>query len=121
LNFALGFMRSALVHYQLLRMRPFAEASGMTARVIEFGLLLEIDEVSIRQAGLLSVHYASTRDTYERFAADAALRPVDFLDYAAVGFRDALRQQLHGTRTFFPLRRAQLFEEIASKALPHGQ
>jgi hypothetical protein len=120
LNFALGFIRAALVHFELLRLRPFAEASGMTARVVEIGLLLEVDEISIRQAGLLSVHYASTRDRYERFATDAVLQPVDFVDYAAIGFRDALRQQLHGSRTFFPLRRAQLFQENAREAIANG-
>ena len=111
LNFALAFVRATLAHFELLRARPFGAQSAATARVVEFGLLLEIDEISIRQAGLLSIHYASTRGTYQQFRIDPGVRAVDFVNYAAVGFRRALREQMHDSRLFLPRGRLQLFRE----------
>ena len=111
-NFALGFIRAVAAHHALVQLRPFGAASAATARVIEVALLLELDEISIRQAGLLSIHYARTSDAYARLVHDGA-RATAFIDYAAAGLRDALRAQMHGSRTFFPERRAELFRHNA--------
>ena len=109
-NFALGFIRAVVVHHTLVHLQPFGASSAATARVVEVALLLELDEISVRQAGLLSIHYARTPDAYAQFVTgDAAT----FVDYAAAGFRDALRAQMLGSRTFFPERRAELFRANA--------
>ena len=110
-NFALGFVRAAAVHFTLLRSRPFGAHSAATARVVEIQLLLEIDEISIRQAGQLSIHYSRDRAEYERFAHDESVGIAAFVDYAAAGFRWALRQQMLDSRTFFPQRRTQLYRD----------
>ena len=99
------------MHFTLLRSRPFGAHSAATAQVVEIQLLLEIDEISIRQAGLLSIHYARDRDNYQRFALDESVGVAAFVDYAAAGFRWALRQQMLASRTFFPQRRTQLYRD----------
>ena len=101
------------MHHALLQSKPFGESSGSPARLAEIALLLEVDEISIRQAGLLSVHYASTFETYVALGQRGA-SVVEFIDYAAVGLRDAVRGQMHGTRTFFPDHRSELFRSNAA-------
>jgi hypothetical protein len=39
---------------------------------------------------------------------------VEFIDYAAAGFREAVRGQMHSTRTFFPDHRSELFRSNAA-------
>jgi hypothetical protein len=112
-HFALGFVRAVALHHALLQSRPFGASSAAVARLAEIGALLELDEISIRQAGLLSVHYAATDDAYDRFRNGGG-SAVEFIDYAALGFRDAVRRQMHDTRTFFPDRRAELFRANAA-------
>ena len=76
------------------------DGNGRTARLVEFQILLGAG-VPTPAAHLLSNHYNQTRTEYYR-QLDRASKSggdiVPFIEYAARGFVDGLREQLHKIR-----------------------
>jgi len=79
---------------------PFGDGNGRTARLVEFQILLGAG-VPTPAAHLLSNHYNQTRAEYYRQLDRASKSGGDiapFIEYAARGFVDGLREQLHKIR-----------------------
>lgn len=96
-DFLHGFLKAAIAHVYIAWIHPFGDGNGRTARLVEFGILSAAGIPSVA-AHLLSNHYNATRTNYYR-QLDRASKSggdlVPFLDYAANGFVDSLRQQLN--------------------------
>ena len=95
-SIAAGIARSALVHADFLKLHPFGDGNGRTARAIDFALLLDAG-VPPQIAQLMLRHYTGTRFEYcKRLAAVERDGVMPFLSYAAVG----LTRELEGDSSF---------------------
>lgn len=91
-----AFIKAVLAHLYLAWIHPFGDGNGRTARMVEFQILVGAG-VPAPTAHLLSNHYNRTRTEYYRqleHASRSGGEVVSFLQYAAQGFRDGLREQL---------------------------
>jgi Fic family protein len=89
-----------VAHLCLAWIHPFGDGNGRTARLVEFQILLGAG-VPTPAAHLLSNHYNQTRTEYYRQldrASKSGGEIVPFIEYAARGFVDGLREQLHKIR-----------------------
>jgi Fic family protein len=91
-----ALIKAALAHIYIAWIHPFGDGNGRTARLIEFKILLEAG-VPYPASQLLSNHYNQTRQVYYRQLDEASKSGgniLPFLNYAAQGFVDQLREQL---------------------------
>ena len=91
-----GVLKAILAHLYLAWIHPFGDGNGRTARIIEVRFLLEA-AVPSAAAHLLSNHYNQTRTEYYRQlerASKSGGNVLPFIEYAVLGLRDQLREQL---------------------------
>lgn len=96
-RFFQAFLAATLGHLYLAWIHPFGDGNGRTARMLECAILTRSGLVPWLSTNLLSDHYNRTRTEYYR-RLDAASKRNDvlgFLLYAAQGFVDLLREQIH--------------------------
>ncbi|MBU1248786.1 MAG: Fic family protein, partial [Proteobacteria bacterium] len=97
-------VRAALFHYGMLRLRPFADANGRTARFFETSILTV---AGVRFASLwLPVHYHRNIDQYLAFCQDEASNVSAFVTF-----------MLHGVRQGLELARLRLIDPLRTLAL----
>jgi Fic family protein len=95
-----AIIKAAVAHLYFAWIHPFGNGNGRTARLIEFQILLAAG-VPTPAAHLLSNHYNLTRAEYYRQldrASKSGGEIVPFIQYAAEGFADGLREQLQVIR-----------------------
>jgi len=90
-----SIIRAIIAHLYVVWIHPFGDGNGRTARLLEFDILLR-SGVPTPAAHLLSNHYNLTRNEYylQLDRASKTRSPIKFIEYAIVGFRDGLREQL---------------------------
>ena len=91
-----GTIRAIMAHLYIAWIHPFGDGNGRTARLVEFQILTTAGVPSVA-AHLLSNHYNQTRHEYYRQLALASSSGGDilsFVNYAAKGFVDGLRDQI---------------------------
>lgn len=97
-----GIIRAVVAHLYFAWIHPFGDGNGRTARLIEYRILLACG-VPSPTVHLLSNHYNLTRSEYYRQldrASGSRGEYLPFIEYAAQGFVDGLRQQLGEIRNF---------------------
>jgi Fic family protein len=102
LSIAFAVLRAVMAHLYIAWIHPFGDGNGRTARLVEFQILLAGRVPSIA-THLLSNYYNQTRTEYYRrlaAASQSAEGPMDFLDYAVRGLRDALDEQIKQIRAY---------------------
>lgn len=91
-----GIIKAIVAHVYLAWIHPFGDGNGRTARLLEFQILLE-SGAPTPVAHLLSNFYNETRRVYYA-KLDESSKSTDtiysFIEYAVLGFVDALRGQL---------------------------
>ncbi|MDR1355749.1 MAG: Fic family protein [Propionibacteriaceae bacterium] len=95
-RFSYAFFAATLGHLYLAWIHPFGDGNGRTARVLECAVLANSGIVPWVSCALLSDHYNRTRTEYYRRLDEASKLENGvsrFLDYAAQGFVDQLREQ----------------------------
>jgi Fic family protein len=95
-----AIIKAVVAHLYFAWIHPFGDGNGRTACLIEFQILLAVG-VPTPAAHLLSNHYNQTRPDYYRQldrASKSGGDVVPFLEYAAQGFIDGLREQLEVIR-----------------------
>jgi Fic family protein len=95
-----AILKAVVAHLYLAWIHPFGDGNGRTARLVELQILLSAG-VPTPAAHLLSNHYNQTRAEYYRQldrASKSGGEIAPFLEYAARGFVDGLREQLHVIR-----------------------
>ncbi len=93
-------LRATVAHLYLAWIHPFGDGNGRTARLLEFGILVD-SGVPTPAAHLLSNHYNETRSQYYLELDRASKSGGDiapFLLYAVRGFVDGLREQINQVR-----------------------
>ena len=91
-----AIVKAVVAHLYFAWIHPFGNGNGRTARLIEFQILLAAG-VPTPTAHLLSNHYNHTRAEYYRQLDRASKSGGDilpFVEYAAQGFVEGLREQL---------------------------
>ena len=90
-----AILRAIIAHLYVAWIHPFGDGNGRTARLLEFDILLR-SGVPSPAAHLLSNHYNATRsEHYRQLDLASKIRsPIGFVEYAIIGFRDGLREQL---------------------------
>ena len=95
-----AILKAVLAHLYIAWIHPFGDGNGRTARLLEFQMLIA-SGVPAPAAQLMSNHYNQTRTEYYR-QLDQASRSggdiVPFINYAAQGFLDGLREQINVIR-----------------------
>ena len=95
-RFFQAFYAAVLGHLYIAWIHPFGNGNGRTARALECAILAHSRLVPWVSSSLLSDHYNRTRSRYYA-KLDAASRKGDvvgFIEYAADGFVDQLREQI---------------------------
>ncbi len=95
-----AIIKAVAAHLYLAWIHPFGDGNGRTARLAEFQILLSAG-VPTPAAHLLSNHYNQTRAEYYRQldrASKSGGEIVPFIEYAARGFVDGLREPLRVIR-----------------------
>ena len=95
-RFVNTFTAAVLSHLYIAWIHPFGDGNGRTARALECAILAHSGLVPWVSSNLLSNHYNRTRSVYYR-RLDAASKRHDvagFVQYAAEGFVDQLREQI---------------------------
>ncbi|CAN5522016.1 Fic family protein [soil metagenome] len=95
-RFFQAFYAAVLGHLYIAWIHPFGNGNGRTARALECAILAHSGLVPWVSSSLLSDHYNRTRTRYYA-KLDAASRKGDvvgFIEYAAEGFVDQLRDQI---------------------------
>ncbi len=91
-----AIIKAVVAHLYLAWIHPFGDGNGRTARLVELQILLAAG-VPSPAAHLLSNHYNQTRTEYYRQldrASKSGGEVIPFIQYAAAGFVDGLREQL---------------------------
>jgi Fic family protein len=91
-----AILKAVVAHLYMAWIHPFGDGNGRTARLVELQILLSAG-VPTPAAHLLSNHYNQTRAEYYRQldrASKSGGELAPFLEYAARGFVDGLREQL---------------------------
>jgi len=94
-------IKAVVAHIYIAWIHPFGDGNGRTARLMEFQILLAAG-VPTPAAHLMSNHYNQTRSEYYRQLESASMSGGDiipFLEYAAHGLVDGLREQLATIRS----------------------
>jgi len=92
----LAIVKAVVAHLYLAWIHPFGDGNGSTARLLELQILLAAG-FPVPTCQLLSNHYNQTRTEYYRQLAMSSQAPNGlsaFLEYAAQGFVDQLKEQL---------------------------
>lgn len=91
-----AFFAAVLGHLYIAWIHPFGDGNGRTARLLECAILAHSGVVPWVSSNLLSDHYNRTRTRYYlRLASASRDGDVDgFLQYAAQGYVDMLREQI---------------------------
>jgi Fic family protein len=95
-----AIIKAVVVHLYFAWIHPFGNGNGRTARLIELQILLAAG-VPSPAAHLLSNHYNHTRSEYYRQldrASKSGAEIIPFIQYAAEGLVDGLREQLQVIR-----------------------
>lgn len=95
-----AILKALVAHVYMAWIHPFGDGNGRTARLVEYQILLSAG-VPTPAAHLLSNHYNQTRTEYYRQldrASKSGGELAPFLEYAARGFVDGLREQLRVIR-----------------------
>jgi Fic family protein len=92
---AFATIKAILAHVYLAWIHPFGDGNGRVARLVEHQILMS-SGFPAPAAHLLSNHYNQTRNDYYRHLGEARAKDgvVHFLEYAAQGLLDGLREQL---------------------------
>ncbi len=96
----IALLKAVMAHLYIAWIHPFADGNGRTARLLEFQVLFT-SGVPAPAAHLLSNFYNQTRTEYYRQldrASGSGGNVLPFLHYAAMGFRDGLREQIDRVR-----------------------
>lgn len=96
LKMPLAIIKAIMAHLYIAWIHPFGNGNGRTARLIELHILISAG-VPTPAAHLLSNHYNQTRSEYYRMldlASKSGGDVIPFLQYAAQGFVDGLREQI---------------------------
>lgn len=96
-----AIIKAIAAHIYLAWIHPFGDGNGRTARLMEFQILLAAG-VPTPAAHLPSNHYNQTRSEYYRQLESASRSGGDiipFLEYAAQGLVEGLREQLAAIRS----------------------
>jgi Fic family protein len=91
-----AILKAVVAHLYLAWIHPFGDGNGRTARLVEFQILLN-SGVPSPAAHLLSNHYNQTRSEYYRQldrASKSGGELAPFIEYAARGFVDGMREQV---------------------------
>ena len=91
-----AIIKAVVAHVYVAWIHPFGDGNGRTARLMEFQILLSAG-VPTPAAHLMSNHYNQTRSEYYRqleAASGSGGDIIPFLEYAAQGLVDGLREQL---------------------------
>jgi Fic family protein len=97
MRFAVTVAKAVLAHLYIAWIHPFADGNGRTARLVEFQILAQSGLIPLPAANLLSDHYNRTRDRYYaelQRASESGGQIGRFIEYAAQGFVDGLREQI---------------------------
>jgi len=89
-------IKAVVAHVCVAWIHPFGDGNGRTARLMEFQILLSAG-VPTPAAHLMNNHYNQTRSEYYRqleAASGSGGDIIPFLEYAAQGLVDGLREQL---------------------------
>lgn len=95
-----AILKAIVAHIYLAWIHPFGDGNGRTARLMEYALLVAAG-VPQPACHLLSNHYNQTRSRYYQQLDHASKSGGDllpFIEYAAQGFVDGLREQLKAVR-----------------------
>jgi Fic family protein len=100
-RFFQSFFAAVLGHLYIAWIHPFGDGNGRTARLLECAVLASSGVVPWVSSNLLSDHYNRTRSRYyQRLTAASKARDVQgFVNYAAQGFVDMLRDQIKTVQT----------------------
>ena len=95
-RFFQAFYAAVLGHLYIAWIHPFGNGNGRTARALECAILAHSGLVPWVSSSLLSDHYNRTRTRYYAKLDDASRKGdvVGFIEYAADGFVDQLRDQI---------------------------
>jgi Fic family protein len=107
---AFGILRAIMAHLYIAWIHPFGDGNGRTARLIEFGMLVQAG-VPTPAAHVLSNHYNRTRSQYYRElkrASDSGGDVVPFIQYSLQGFVDGLTEQI---KTIYDMQRLVLWRD----------
>lgn len=91
-----AIIKAVVAHVYVAWIHPFGDGNGRTARLMEFQILLSAG-VPTPAAHLMNNHYNQTRSEYYRqleAASGSGGDIIPFLEYAAQGLVDGLREQL---------------------------
>ena len=101
LKSAYSVVAAIAAHVYFVWIHPFADGNGRTARLIEFRYLLQAG-FPTPAAHLLSNFYNLTRTEYYRHLDEASStgKMLKFIDYAALGLVEQLREQLTVIRNY---------------------
>jgi len=91
-----AIIKAIVAHVYVAWIHPFGDGNGRTARLMEFQILLSAG-VPTPAAHLMNNHYNQTRSEYYRqleAASGSGGDIIPFLEYAAQGLVDGLREQL---------------------------
>jgi Fic family protein len=114
-----AIIKAMFAHVYLAWIHPFGDGNGRTARLLELWVLLKAGfPAPVTQ--LLSNHYNATRSEYYRQLNRASQtgEVVAFLNYAAQGFVDHLREQLD---TIWRQEFADRWEQYVYQVFGHGK
>jgi Fic family protein len=95
-RFLQAFYAAVLSHLYVAWIHPFGDGNGRTARALEAAILAHTGLAPWVSCALLSDHYNRTRTRYYQRLARASRHGeiVDFMQYAAQGLVDLLREQI---------------------------
>lgn len=101
LRFVHNVLKATMAHLYIAWIHPFGDGNGRVARLVEFEMLIRAG-VPFPAAHLLSNHYNRTRTAYyatlERTSRQQGYPVESFVEYAAQGLVDELREQLDVVR-----------------------
>lgn len=94
-DFATAVLQAIVSHVYIEWIHPFGDGNGRTGRLLEFYTLLRTGLPSI-VSHILSNYYNQTRPEYYRQLDNARKKRdlSEFINYAVLGFRDGLRENL---------------------------
>jgi hypothetical protein len=121
--FAGAIMKACCAHLALVDQGRFPWVSECTARLVEFGLLVQSGALPFRLAPVACEHYGQTAEQYRREVHDALQsgRPERFIEYAVGGIVEGMWRQLDEELQPLWMRqqRSWTWEAVARDRLSH--